>query len=561
MNSMEKETTESRELRELKHTDREIQLLAHSAALLQWDQETGMPSGALDERSEQLALLEGLIHDRLASPRVGDLLKTALERAGLLNSLRPSGQDLPSGKGSREGRSSSSAPKGPQYPPADGGASLSLYTEIEVDEASPDFHERAFLRAFGRAWERAVKLPRRWVTEMARASSQAQSAWVDARKKDNFADFRPHLEKLLSFVREKAEILGYPEHPYDALIDEYEPGMRTGEVERVFRELQGSLTPLMAEIASKDLADDSFRYRNYPEEKQREFSLRVLREMGYDFNRGRLDESAHPFTTTLGGSDIRLTTHYNRQDLFTALFGTIHEGGHALYEMGIDPRYHCSVLGEGSSLGIHESQSRTWENLIGRSPEFWSYYFPILKNEYFPRQLEDIREEQFVRGVNRVEPSLIRINADEVTYSLHVILRFELEVGLVKGDLRVKDLPGAWNEGMRRHLGIVPENDAKGVLQDVHWSMGAIGYFPTYALGNLFGAQFFAAMKKDIPDLDRQIAGGELKTIREWQREKIHRYGSSLTAGELCGKISGEALNPSYFVRYLEKKFGDLNVL
>jgi carboxypeptidase Taq len=317
----------------------------------------------------------------------------------------------------------------------------------------------------------------------------------------------------------------------------------------------------MAEIASKDLADDSFRYRNYPEEKQREFSLRVLREMGYDFNRGRLDESAHPFTTTLGGSDIRLTTHYNRQDLFTALFGTIHEGGHALYEMGIDPRYHCSVLGEGSSLGIHESQSRTWENLIGRSPEFWSYYFPILKNEYFPRQLEDIREEQFVRGVNRVEPSLIRINADEVTYSLHVILRFELEVGLVKGDLRVKDLPGAWNEGMRRHLGIVPENDAKGVLQDVHWSMGAIGYFPTYALGNLFGAQFFAAMKKDIPDLDRQIAGGELKTIREWQREKIHRYGSSLTAGELCGKISGEALNPSYFVRYLEKKFGDLNVL
>lgn len=536
---------EPKELQELRKTDREIQLLAHSAALLQWDQETGMPAEAITERSEQLALLEGLIHDRLTAARTGELLQTAMEKLGL-----QAGAGVAARSTQAAGQKEQTGVSGGSY-----------YAGIEVDEEAPDFHEKAFLRAFGRAWERAVKLPRRWVTEMARTSSRAQAAWVEARKHDSFSEFQPHLENLLRLVREKAEIIGYPEHPYDALLDEFEPGMRTGEVSRVFRELQSRLTPIMERITERQKADDSFRYRSYPEEGQREFGLRVLREMGYDFKRGRLDESAHPFTTSLGGSDIRITTNYKRNDLFNALFGSIHEGGHALYEMGIDSKYHGSVLGEGTSLGIHESQSRTWENIIGRSPEFWAHYFPILKKDYFPEQLADIEQEQFIRGVNRVEPSLIRINADEVTYSLHVVLRFELEVKLVSGELAVRDLPQAWNGEMKRLLGIVPESDATGVLQDVHWSMGAIGYFPTYALGNLFGAQFFEAMREDLPDLDGKIARGDLKPIREWQREHIHRHGSSLTAGELCGKISGESLNPAYFVRYLEKKFGDLDVL
>ncbi len=506
-------------LQSLRAVDHEIQLLAHSVALLQWDQETGMPPKAIEERSEQLSLLEGMIHDRQTDPRV----KGLLEEAGFTTAAN-----------------------------------------IRVDEGTSDFEEKAFLRAFGRSFERAAKIPRRLVTEMSRVSSRAQAAWIEARGRDDFSEFRPHLEKILALTIEKAGVLGYEDHPYDALLDEYEPGMSTRETASVFDELQRSLKPLTERIVEAQKAlrvDDSFRFRGYPVEAQREFSLRVLREMGYDFDRGRLDESAHPFTTSTGGEDVRVTTRYNERDLFSGLFGSIHEGGHALYEMGIDSRYHGSVLGEGTSLGIHESQSRTWENMIGRSIEFWEHYFPILKKDYFPNQLGDIAQDVFIRGVNKVEPGLIRIHADELTYSLHVVLRFELEIALVNGDLKVRDLPEAWNEGMRRLLGIVPEGDADGVLQDVHWSMGAIGYFPTYALGNLFGAQFFQILRGQMTELDRKISQGDLRAIREWQRENIHRHGSTLTATELCGKISGEVLNPGYFTRYLEEKFGKLNVL
>lgn len=502
--------------KKLHEIDREIQLLTHSVALLQWDQETGMPSKAIKERSEQLALLEGMIHDRLTNPSV----KKNLDAVG----FRESG-------------------------------------DVKVDVDAEDFHEKAFLRAFGRNWEQASKIPRRLVTEFAKATSQAQAAWIEARKENSFAKFQPHLQKILDLTREKAEALGYQEQIYDALLDQFEPGMPTSEVSRVFGELQTKLTPLVQRITSAQKGDDSFRRRNYPKDPQREFSLRVLEDMGYEFDRGRLNESAHPFTTSLGGDDIRVTTRYNEKDLFNALFGTIHEGGHALYELGINPEFHGSVLGEGTSLGVHESQSRTWENIIGRSVEYWKHYFPILQKEYFPEQLGDMDFESFILGVNKVQPSLIRINADEVTYSLHVILRFELELALVNGDLQVADLPAAWNEGMERLLGITPDKDANGVLQDVHWSMGAIGYFPTYALGNLFGAQFFNTLRQEMPDVDERISKGDLSSVREWQRENIHHYGSALTASELCLKVNGEPLNPKYFIEYLEKKFGDLNVL
>jgi len=510
------------ETEQLRSIDREIQLLVHTAALLQWDQETGMPSEAIGERSEQIALLEGFVHDRLAGRELSGLIREKLARYGV----------------ERAGQ---------------------LRVDEEVcDENDPGCEEKALLRVLGRANERAVKIPRRLVTEMAQTFSRAQAAWIEAREKDDFSHFQPHLERIVSLVREKAEALGYSEQIYDALLDEFEPGMLTRQVKPVFDILQQKLAALTSRILEIQKADDHFRYRDYSRDKQREFGLKVLRDMGYEFERGRLDISAHPFTTSLGGSDIRITTHYKTDDLINALFGTIHEGGHALYELGIDPRYHQSSLGEGTSLGIHESQSRTWENIIGRSPSLWKHYFPILKDEYFPENLSDVSLTDFIRGINKVEPSLIRINADEVTYSLHIILRFNLELALVNGDLQVEGLPEAWNEGMKELLGIVPPGNADGILQDVHWSMGAIGYFPTYALGNLYGAQFFQSLRSAIPDVYERMAEGHLQPIREWQREHIHRHGSVYTAEELCRRVCGEDLNPDAFILYLEDKFKKL---
>jgi len=516
----------------LRQIDKELILLEHTSALLQWDQETGMPSQAIEERSDQIALMQGLAHDRLTSSEVGDLIEQAWDKVKL----------GPGGEGNSV--SDDPGPGGPGLPP----------------EEDPQFFNRAFLRVFRRNYDRAVKIPRRLVTETAQTTSRAQAAWIKAREADDFTLFQPHMEKILSLTLEKAEALGYPEQPYDALLDEFEPGMPTSRVEEVFSDLKTELAPLVTRITSAQKADDSFRSRGYPAAEQKKFSLHLLQQMGYDFYRGRLDESAHPFTTSLGGNDVRVTTRYHEDDLFSAIFGTIHEGGHGLYELGIDSAYHGTCVGEGTSLGIHESQSRTWENLIGRSLPFWKRFFPELKRR-FPEQLKDIDADTFGRAVNRVQPSLIRIEADEVTYSLHVILRFELELALVNHKIEVKDLPDAWNDLMEQLIGIRPPSDADGVLQDVHWSMGAIGYFPTYALGNLYGAQFLNKMKQDLSDVDALIENGDLLSIRKWQKEHIHRFGSVYTAPELIQKVTGESLNPRFFIDYLEKKFSRLNVL
>ncbi|MFW5711803.1 MAG: carboxypeptidase M32 [Spirochaetota bacterium] len=503
----------SKAFEQLQQIDREIALLEHTSALLQWDQETGMPDMAIEERSDQIALMQGLAHDRLTSGETGELLEAA--------------QDA---------------------------------QDAQAAQDEPGFFQQAFLRVFGRNYVRAVKIPRRLVTDMAQTTSRAQAAWIKAREADDFSVFQPHLEKIVELTLEKAAALGYPQQPYDALLDEFEPGMRASQVEEVFADLKTELTPLVRRITEAQKTDDSVRSRGFSAAGQREFSLHLLRRMGYDFERGRLDESAHPFTTSLGGNDVRVTTRYHEDDLFSSIFGTIHEGGHGLYELGIDPAYHGSCLGAGTSLGVHESQSRTWENLVGRSLPFWQHFFPELQR-IFPAQLGDYDAERFGRAVNKVRPSLIRIEADEVTYSLHVILRFELELALVNKKLAVKDLPEAWNDLTERLLGIRPPSDADGVLQDVHWSMGAIGYFPTYALGNLYGAQFLNRMQQDIPDLDTRIESGDLMSIRRWQQENIHRYGSVYTAPELIRRVSGEPLNPRFFIDYLERKFSRLNVL
>jgi carboxypeptidase Taq len=496
------------ELGELKKIDREVYLLRHAAAVLGWDQETYLPPKGIDERSEQLALLQGLAHERIISDRTGELL----DKLG----------------------SSRESPRG-------------RYGTADLDGA--------FLRAWRRRYDRAVKLPKELVVRLARAASVGQAKWAEARKASDFPAFLPFLREILDLTIETAGRIGYAEHPYDALLDEYEPYMKTSEVDAVFENLRRDLVPLVSRISGAPQPDDAFLYKDFPPEAQERFGRRVLDALGFDRERGRLDVSAHPFTTTLGYDDVRITTRYNRNNFAGALFGSIHEFGHALYELGFSKSIGGTILAEGTSLGIHESQSRLWENLIGRSLPFWRYWYPEAR-ELFPDAFGSVSLESFYRAINRVRPSLIRVEADEVTYGLHIILRFLLEKELIAEKIAPKDLPEAWRNLSGELLGIVPENDAEGVLQDIHWSMGAFGYFPTYALGNLYGAQFYSALRRDVPNLDDRIAGGSYSDIALWLESRIHSHGAALTPKELCEKIGGGPLDPSFFIRYLEEKYG-----
>jgi carboxypeptidase Taq len=500
-----------RVLERLRARDVEIRRLIHISSLLSWDQETYMPAKAVGERAEQLELLSGLIHDRQTDPEFGGLLSQA---------------------GADDRR-----PFGP-------------------DDAAPV--ERAYLRELYRAYRRSTRLPRRLVTELAKQAAIGQARWVEARKASDFGLFAPQLSVILGLVRESAACLGYREHPYDPLLDEYEPWMKTSEVEKVFAGLRVRLRALLDRIvASGRRPNTSFLNGPYAVDRQREFSLTVLRDIGYDFQRGRLDESAHPFSTTLGRADVRLTTRYNPEFFNTGVFGTIHEAGHGLYELGIGPELADTILADGTSMGIHESQSRMWENFIGRSLPFWVYFYPRLK-VLFPQALETVRLEDFHRAVNAVQPSLIRVEADEVTYNLHILVRFELEKRLISGDLPVGELPGAWNAQYRQALGVEPPDDAQGVLQDIHWSMGSFGYFPTYALGNLYAAQFYRTMKRDLPGMEGELARGEFAPVLSWLRDKVHRLGRLVPAAELCRQVTGESLDPACLAEYLEGKYSGL---
>ncbi|MEW5817040.1 MAG: carboxypeptidase M32 [Spirochaetota bacterium] len=499
-----------KDLASLKEKGAEIQLLAHTIAVLNWDQETNMPPKAIDERSEQISLVEGILHEKTTDPEIGELF----EKLGVTD-RQPGGME----------------------------------TLPEVD--------RAFLKRFYRNYRRKVKLPKRLVTELAGEVSKAQSIWATAKSKSDFSLFAPQLETVFKLVLEKAECIGYEEHPYDALLDEFEPFATTAKVADVFNRLKPSLTALVRKIHGKPQIDDSFLEKEYPVGKQEEFGTFILKEMGYDFKRGRLDVSAHPFTTTLGRDDVRLTTRYRSDYFKTGLFGIIHECGHGLYELGFSERIKGNLLADGASLGIHESQSRTWENIIGRSLPFWKRYYQDLK-KMFPDNLGTVSLENFYKAINKVIPSFIRIEADEVTYNLHIILRFELETALVAGDISVKDLPEAWRSASRELFGITPDKDADGVLQDIHWSSGLLGYFPTYTLGNLYGAQFYSVLRKDIPGIDDEISTGRLRTVLNWLHENIHTHGSIYSADELCKRVSGLPLNPDYFLTYLDSKYSDI---
>ena len=494
-------------LEQVRERDREIQLLSHIEAQLRWDQETQLPARGVVERAEQLATLEAIIHQRATDPALGDALDQA--DAG-----------------------------------AQAGGELSV-------------HDRALLREVRRAYEQRVRLPESLVTEIARQSSVNQAAWARAREASDFALFSSELERTVELTLQRVACLEDEgtASPYDVLLDEFEPYMKTAEVVAVFDELRPRLVALLEAIRGASVTiDGAVMMRNYDTATQRSFSDELLAALGFERDRGRLDVSAHPFSTTLGQDDVRVTTRFAENFVASSVFGTIHECGHGLYELGVDAALAASALGGGVSLGIHESQSRFWENAVGRSRAFWEHFLPRLR-AHFPQQLADQDVDSFYAAVNRVEPSFIRVEADEVTYNLHILLRFTLEQQLVEGRLAVADLPDAWRAQSRDLLGIDPASAADGVLQDIHWSAFLIGYFPTYTLGNLYGAQLAEALQRDLGELSSLVRQAQFAPILEWLRTHIHRHGATYPARELCQRATGAPLSASHFVDYLEDKY------
>lgn len=493
-------------IRQFRELAAEVADLGHASALLGWDQQTYMPKGGAEGRGYQLATLARLIHQRI----------TADETVRLLD-------DLMAG----------------------------------VDQLDPDSDDACLIRAAHHAIQKQIRVPVRLVTEMAQVTTAAHEAWAQARAENNFALFRPHLERVVALRREYAECFQPYDHVYDPLLDDFERGMKTADVQAIFSALRPQQVELIRAIGQRPQVEDGFLYLHYPEQEQWDFGVEVITRFGYDWDRGRQDRSVHPFTTNFGTGDVRITTRFDANRLGTALFGTMHEAGHAMYEQGVDPSLNRTPLAGGASLAVHESQSRMWENLVGRSLPFWKYFYPRLQS-YFPTQLGNVDLMTFYRGINKVEPSLIRVEADEATYNLHIMLRLELEIALMEGSLEVKDLPEAWNARFQEYLGLTPPSDALGVLQDVHWSGGMIGYFPTYALGNLVSAQLWECIRQDLPNLETQIERGEFADLLGWLREKVHRHGAKYEPQVLVEKVTGSKIDPQPYVRYLQGKFGEI---
>jgi carboxypeptidase Taq len=501
----------------LKALERYLYPIAHlqsAASLLSWDQETYMPRGGGEARAEQIATLQGLAHERLTAPETEALLARWL--------------DLRTGR--------------PLAEPA-----------VQWDPEA-----ESLLRETWRDYTKARQLPNEFVRRLGKTCALAQQVWVEAKTQNDFALFLPHLREIISLKKEEVAYRGSPEKPYDALLDTYEPGTTAEELTILFGALKSWLIPFLHRLLASPVRPqaDALKGR-YEREKQLDFGKTILSAMGYDFNRGRLDLSAHPFTTSFHPTDVRITTRVSEQDFTGSLFSCIHEGGHGLYDQGLPSAHYGTPLGESISLGIHESQSRLWENCVGRSLPFWRHFYPLLQKN-FSSQLAELSLEGFYVALNRVAPSFIRVDADEVTYNLHIILRFEIERDLLEGRVRVDDLPALWREKMQAYLGIVPPTDREGVLQDVHWSMGAIGYFPTYALGNFYAAQFFAQAKREMPDLPALLSGGDLLSLKQWLNDKIHHWGRRYTANELVRRVTGEQLTLSHFTSYIEEKYSEI---
>lgn len=480
--------------------------LNSAAAVLEWDQETYMPDGATEARAHQVATLRRLAHEYFTADEIGRLLE-----------------------------------------------------ELEPEVAGLDAGttEASLVRVTRRDYDLARKLPAELVAALAEAVALARQAWKSARELNRYAMFSPHLERLVELNIRKAEALGYEDHRYDALLDQYEPGMTTAALQRVFGDLRRRLVPIVLAIADRPQVDDALLHRHYDRDTQWSFGMSVLRDIGYDFERGRQDVSAHPFTTSFSITDVRLTTRLDEHFFSSAFFGTLHEAGHGLYEQGVDRALERTPLAEGTSLGMHESQSRLWENLVGRSRPFWEHYFPRLQAA-FPDALGDADLDAFYRAINRVAPSLIRVEADEVTYNLHIMVRFELELAMVEERVPVTDLPELWNTRMEEYLGLRPDTNAVGILQDVHWSIGTLGYFPTYTLGNLMSVQLFDQAHRDLADLDARIAEGRFDTLLEWLRDRVHRHGRTRTAGEILHDVTGAPLSADPWLAYIRRKYAEV---
>ncbi len=497
----------SRSLERLKVRLREIRDLQSVASLLHWDQSTYMPPGGAAARARQLALIEQLAHQRATDPALG----------ALLDELQPYAESLP----------------------------------YDSDEAS-------LIRVARRDYEQAIKVPADFVARFSEHTSASLQAWTQARPENDFAKVQPYLEKTLDLSREMANFFPGYEHIADPLIDFSDYGMKTSLLRAIFAELREALVPILQAITAQPPADDTCLHRHFPEEQQIAFGLEVITRWGYDLERGRQDKSPHPFTTDFSLGDVRITTRIREDALAEGLFSTLHESGHAMYAQGIRPDFEGTPLADGASSGVHESQSRLWENIVGRSHPFWVHFYPRLQ-QVFPDSLADVSLETFYRAINKVTPSLIRTDADEVTYNLHILLRFDLELAMLEGKLAVRDLPEAWRERFHSDFGIVPTDDRDGVLQDIHWYMHTIGgMFQGYTLGNIMSAQFYEAALRAHPEIPAEIEAGRFDVLHGWLREHIYQHGRKFTAGELLERVTGEGLSVKPYIRYLRTKYGEL---
>lgn len=475
-----------------------------ASALLDWDMRTYMSPGSIDSRSLQLATLEELAHEKMTSAGLGRLLERLDAQTGSLD---------------------------------------------------PDSDDCRLIRKVRRDYEKEHRTPASWVRRNAAACSRANAAWEEAREEKSFKRFAPHLKELLDLKFEYLSFFEPYAHPYDPLLDRFDEGMTCAELNRTFSLLKKEQSAIIRKALKRPAPDASFLNGDFPAAKQIELTEKVLTRMGYDWDRGRQDRSTHPFTTSIGLYDVRVTTKVFPGKPFSALFSSVHEGGHALYEQGISKKYARTPFGDGASFSIHESQSRLWENLVARSPEFWEFWYPQVRKLY-SSALKGVSPERFLAAVNLVEASPVRVEADELTYNMHIILRFELEKAMLEGRLKVADLADAWNSGMKELLGIDVRNDTEGVLQDVHWAMGEFGYFPSYALGNVISAQLWEAALEDEPEIPRGIASGDYTPLREWLRTHVHVYGAKYNTAEILKIATGSAeTDPAPYLEMLKRKY------
>lgn len=482
---------------------RRIADIRYASAVLQWDQETYLPPKGAGFRGQQLATLSEIAHEEFTSDKLGGLLHELSSRNNL------------------------------------------------------DEEQKRNVMLTLEDFDRNKKFTAAFVRHLTETINKSFHSWMEARKANSFAVFAGNLAELVKLKKEEAEILGYQHHCYDALLNDYDKGSNVKLLDKTFDTIRGPLKDMLQQIQGKPQVNNSFLQQHFPKDKQWDFGMQLIRELGYDLEAGRQDISEHPFTTNFNCRDVRVTTRIDVNDLGNMVWSCIHEAGHALYEQGLPELQYGLPLGEAASLAIHESQSRLWENHVGRSLAWCRHYLPVLQ-QYFPEQLQSVNAADFYKGINQVTPSLIRTEADELTYHFHVMIRYELEKNLLEGTITTADIPSFWNESYLKYMNVKVPDDRQGCLQDVHWSHGSFGYFPTYSMGSFYAAQFFAMAEKNIQGLDQQIQKGDTHSLLTWLRQQIHRYGRMYTSEELCKKVTGETLNISYFLQYLQRKYGSI---